>query len=218
VGAGPVTEDEFNRCTDPQKMLAFLRGRVSDRKLRLFAVACCRRFPALFSDEPSRNALDLLERFSDGRADAGEFWSSMRGMEAEIGGERASQALVMVVPAWWRIMMAVRQANLEVVARLAAELTRKARKGEPFVQSQFVRDIFGPLPFHPVALDPVWQTPRVVALAQAVYDEQAFDGLPVLADALEEAGCTDQDVLGHCRGPGPHTKGCWVVDALLGRG
>ena len=54
-------------------------------------------------------------------------------------------------------------------------------------------------------------------LAQAIYEERRFGDLPVLADALEEAGCTDADILSHCRGPGPHVRGCWVVDLLLGK-
>jgi hypothetical protein len=55
-------------------------------------------------------------------------------------------------------------------------------------------------------------------LAQAIDDERAFDRLPILADALEDAGCTDADLLNHCRGPGLHVMGCWVVDMLLGKG
>jgi hypothetical protein len=70
-------------------------------------------------------------------------------------------------------------------------------------------------PFRPVVADPSWLTPTVVALADAIYAERAFDRLPVLADALEEAGCDNADVLSHCRGPGPHVPGCWVVDMVL---
>jgi hypothetical protein len=69
-----------------------------------------------------------------------------------------------------------------------------------------------------VPLDPAWRTPAVLQLAQALYDDRAFDQLPILADALEEAGCTSRDVLDHCRGPGPHVRGCWVVDLVLGKG
>jgi len=65
-------------------------------------------------------------------------------------------------------------------------------------------------------VDP-WLTPTVIALAQAIYDEQAFDRMPVLADALEDAGCANAEILGHCRSPCPHVRGCWVVDLLLKR-
>jgi hypothetical protein len=79
-----------------------------------------------------------------------------------------------------------------------------------------VRDIFGN-PFRPVAVDPSWLTETVVALAEGIYQERAFDRMPILADALEDAGCDDADVLNHCRQPGEHVRGCWVVDLLTGR-
>lgn len=79
-----------------------------------------------------------------------------------------------------------------------------------------LRDIVGN-PFLPVNQDPSWATPKVVTLAQAIYDERAFDRLPVLAGALEEAGCTNTDILSHCRGHGSHVRGCWPVDLILGK-
>jgi hypothetical protein len=79
-----------------------------------------------------------------------------------------------------------------------------------------LRDIFGN-PHRPVTADPAWLTPNVVSLAQTLYDDRAFNRLPELADALEEAGCTNTDVLAHCRAPGPHVRGCWVVDLVLGK-
>jgi hypothetical protein len=72
-------------------------------------------------------------------------------------------------------------------------------------------------PFRPVVFDPRWRTETVVALAAGIYEERAFDRLPVLADALEEAGCDNSDVLSHCRGPGPHARGCWVMDGVLAK-
>jgi hypothetical protein len=79
-----------------------------------------------------------------------------------------------------------------------------------------IRDIFGN-PFRPVKVAPAWRTSTGVELAQAIYDERAFDRLPILADALEDAGCTNADVLEHCRQTGIHARGCWVVDLLLGK-
>jgi hypothetical protein len=82
-----------------------------------------------------------------------------------------------------------------------------------------IRDIFGN-PFRPVAVDPDWLTwngGTVPKLAQAIYDQRRFQDLPILADALEEAGCTNADILNHCRQPGEHVRGCWVVDLVLGK-
>src|SRR5262245_19189484 len=66
-------------------------------------------------------------------------------------------------------------------------------------------------------IDPNWLTSTVVDLARGIYEERAFDRLPILADALQDAGCDNDDLLGHCRGPGPHARGCWVVDLVLGK-
>jgi hypothetical protein len=82
-----------------------------------------------------------------------------------------------------------------------------------------LRDILGN-PFCPRVIDPHWLTwndGTVAKLAENIYAERTFDRLPILADALEEAGCTDADILGHCRSDGPHARGCWVIDLLLGK-
>src|SRR5205823_4620402 len=72
-------------------------------------------------------------------------------------------------------------------------------------------------PFRAVAVDLEWRTSSVLALARGISEERAFDRMPFLGDALEDAGCTNMDLLSHCRGPGPHALGCWVIDALLGK-
>ena len=87
-------------------------------------------------------------------------------------------------------------------------------------QARLVREVFGN-PFRAVSVPPVcraWNSGTMVKLAQAIYDDRAFDRLPVLADALEESGCTDPVILDHCRSGGEHVRGCWVVDLLLGKG
>jgi hypothetical protein len=83
-------------------------------------------------------------------------------------------------------------------------------------QAALVRCVFGN-PFRPVAFDPGWRTSDAVALAKGIYDDRAFDRLPILADALQDAGCTNDDILAHCRNDGPHARGCWVVDLVLGK-
>jgi hypothetical protein len=94
-----------------------------------------------------------------------------------------------------------------------------ARDAATTGQCVMLRCIFGNL-FHPATLDPTWLAwngGTVPKLAQAIYDDRRFSDLPILADALEEAGCTDADILAHCRSEGPHVRGCWVVDLLLGK-
>lgn len=84
------------------------------------------------------------------------------------------------------------------------------------VQAVFVREIFGN-PFRPVVIDPRWQTSTVVDLARSVYDEKAFDRMPILADALMDGGCDSEPIIEHCRQSTEHLRGCWVVDLLTGR-
>jgi hypothetical protein len=99
----------------------------------------------------------------------------------------------------------------ELERRLSA-----VREPEIAAQVALVRCVFGN-PFRPVTLAPAWLTASVRQLAQAIYDDRAFDRLPILADALEDVGCDNADVLGHCRQGGEHVRGCWVVDLVLGR-
>src|SRR5262249_41152819 len=130
----------------------------------------------------------------------------------------------------WRILTpaylaAARAASAAASARKYRARTgrgtgRPAEKAERAAQSCLLRDIFGPRPFRPVAVDPgwlSWNAATTRGLAGAIYEERAFDRLPILADALEEAGCADADLLSHCRQPGEHVRGCWVVDLLLGK-
>jgi hypothetical protein len=104
------------------------------------------------------------------------------------------------------------------------EMGAEAEEAERKFQCDLLRDLFGN-PFHPTPLNPAWLTTPSTSLARAAYEERnlpsgAVDGdrLAVLADALEEAGCSDVAILGHLRGRGPHYRGCWLVDALLGKG
>jgi hypothetical protein len=109
--------------------------------------------------------------------------------------------------------------ELGIDAWRAAEIKQKAGgdfEHERAAQISLLRDIFGS-PFRPVTLDPSWLTSTVTALAHGIYADRAFDRLPILADALQDAGCDHPDVLAHCRGPGPHARGCWVVDLILGK-
>jgi hypothetical protein len=90
-------------------------------------------------------------------------------------------------------------------------------RAERVAQADLLRDIFGN-PFRPVTLNPSWLTSDVTALARQMYDSRDFSPMPILADALQDAGCENPDVLNHCRSDGPHVRGCWVVDLLLGKG
>jgi len=90
------------------------------------------------------------------------------------------------------------------------------RETEQSNRCDLLRDIFGN-PFRPVTPDPRWLTSTVIDLARTIYEERQWERMPILADALMDAGCDSEEVINHCRGPGPHVRGCFVVDLLLGK-
>jgi hypothetical protein len=96
------------------------------------------------------------------------------------------------------------------------DILTAATWADPFCQAALLRDLVGN-PFRPVAASPSWLTAGVRSLARAIYQDRTFDLLPLLADALEEAGCTNAAILNHCRNPGEHVRGCWAVDLVLGK-
>jgi hypothetical protein len=203
-------------------MLKFLRGKGSDRKLRLFACACCRRVWHLLTDQRSRRAVEVAEQFADGLTSGEELGSVCESAEqvgadlfadggAEEGFHSAAQA------AEW---VALANRDRKKAARAAQKVARVTMRITRLPQIDLLRDVFGPLPFHPLLIDSTWLSWNdgiIPKLAQAIYDDRAFDRLPILADALEEAGCTNADILNHCRQPSEHVRGCWVVDLLLGK-
>jgi hypothetical protein len=83
-------------------------------------------------------------------------------------------------------------------------------------QAHLLRELFGN-PFRPAAFELRWRTSDVRDLTRAIYEDKAFERLPILGDALMDAGCEDENIIGHCRGPGPHVRGCWVVDQILSK-
>jgi hypothetical protein len=221
-----MTEADWLACESPEPMLGFLQRRPSDRKLRLFGCACSRRSWHLFTDERSRKAVQLGERYADRALSPREAWAVRRGAwtvwraargatEDSAIREAARVAVVAVSSPYATLGFVTASLNLALVDAA----TRGGRETEQEALCSLVRDVFGN-PFRPPPLDGAWlrwNGGAVQSLAQAVYEERAFDRLPVLADALEEAGCTDADLLGHCRQPGPHVLGCWAVDLLLGK-
>jgi hypothetical protein len=203
-------------------MLSLLEsiGRLSDRKLRLFAVACSRRLFGKVSLPPyCWEQVHVAERYADGAAAADELACLHRYCNST-----AEHACMNTTELSCGVQMADAAAgNAAWAASVGGNVMpddggqSKGRFAtEAGMQCDLIRCIFGN-PFQLVSVAPVWRTTTVVRLAQAIYEDRSFDHLPILADALEEAGCTDAAILGHLRGPGPHVRGCWVIDLLLGK-
>jgi hypothetical protein len=224
-----MTEQEWKECADPTPMLAFLQSRVSDRKCRLFACACCRRlWPGLSCSTEQRRAVEIAEQHADGLARSEELSEAEETLDSS-GDFRDSAAEIAVQGGWDGHVMATECAEAAAWSVFYCGTTgAKGRVGrddparkateqhEKEAQAHLLREVLGN-PFRSVTLNPAWRTSNVTALAQAIYDDRAFDRLPILADALEDAGCDNADILNHCRQPGEHVRGCWVVDLLLGK-
>jgi len=206
-----MTEAEWLACTDPEMMLKFLRGRASERKPRLFAVACCRLFSDSFTAERSRRAVNTAERHADTPLAGEELATIQMAAVIRLKSKAFTRArAIRELPVW----VLTREAVISAGGVLARTLYAMP-ESRPHL-CQLLRDIVGN-PFLPVTVNPAWLTSTVVSLAQAIYTDRAFDRLPILADALEDASCDQDDILAHCRGPGRHVLGCFVVDALLGK-
>ncbi len=230
-----MTESEWLNCADPQVMLEFLREKTSDRKPRLFAVACCRRIWHLVTDGRSRQAVEVAERFADNLAKTSELKAAcpMRRNDADpcekvawgvadrnalISAVITSAATILIASpesSSTQVFEVLERREEEAVTKLLEQSNKMVRREEA-EHCQILRDIFGN-PFHHIAIDSSWLTPAVKALAQSIYDERTFDQMTFLGEELVKSGCDNQEILGHCRGPGPHARGCWVVDLLLGR-
>ncbi len=234
-----MTEAEWMACTNLGEMVYFLRNRVTDRKWRLFAAACCRSVLNSLGDPRCRNAIALTERLADGNARLDELVAAQQlacAVLEETGANRKSHpvediARVITIPTLdaQTVAHATAMNVVGVIGEMAwkeamgqgrrrqEKKRREAWRQEESTQISLLPDVVGN-PFRPATLAPVWldwNDGVIRKLAQAVYDDRAFDRLPVLADALEEAGSTDAALLTHCRGPGPHVRGCWLVDLLL---
>lgn len=235
-----MTESEWQACTEPQKMLEFLQGKVSERKLRLFTVACCRRLWILTTgEEPAE--LAIAEMFADGKAEAHLLVRVVETLQQPLASVRRKfargrpfylihepmlvafrigSALLWGANASGQFLQAAYWTGPANYDRASINARYTARETESARQVVTARCIFGHLPFRCVTINSAWlawNDGTVQKIAQAIYDECAFDRLPILADALEESGCTDADILNHCRQPAEHVRGCWVVDLILGK-
>jgi hypothetical protein len=224
---GAMTEPDWFSASSPETMLKFLQdqGFVSERKLRLFAVACCRQVWHQLLVEDSQTAIEMSEKFADGRATLVELRAA--NMRAELRrpfigwSERAKHAGHAAIQCSSDSAGTV-HGGIVVASTTSWALRPNAPTSDylslltsgRIKQADLVRDIF-PNPFRPINFDPSWRTETVQLLSRSMYESRDFSPMSILADALMDVGCNELAVLEHCRSGGPHVRGCFVVDWCL---
>jgi hypothetical protein len=224
-----MTEVEWLTSDDPDQLLLWNHPRFTPRKLRLFAVACCRVVQWRFTDPRSWAAVEAVEAYLDGALPleslrtraigASEAWTDValhrdrRPMRNTKGGELTTLA------AWQLISPFVAEdpipGDLRSSVNATIGIARQGVKRAKGVQAELFRDVFA-RPDAVMAFDPAWRTSDVLLLARGIYEEWAFDRMPILADALQDAGCDSDDILSHLRDANAtHVRGCWALDLVL---
>jgi hypothetical protein len=236
-----MTEEKWLGPMMAANLLAFVRDRTTDRKLRLFAAALCRLLEHLISDEYLTRALECTERAADHPDNAKELIGASERLSVrrtqllleKFGINDPEQQIRRIRPLqlpkpaqdwlWaWEAYERALLANSKEAASgslqraILAIYSPRTQKLSTSITVKILRDIFGN-PFRPVTLDPRWLSSNVFDLAQTIYNERVWERMPILADALMDAGCDSEEILSHCRGEGPHVRGCWLVDLLLGK-
>jgi hypothetical protein len=209
-----MTEEEWMACEDVAKLLK--RGRLSsdDRKSRLLICAWCRRRWDVL-DERYQRAVEVGEQYADGLATATD-------LDNVRAGARTARKMYGVQFAYARKIQYTdvlgASAHLAYYPYDIGDAEKaQARAAEKRIQVALLRDVFGN-PFRPSSINPAWRTSDVRLLARGIYDDRAFDRIPILADALQDAGCDNDDVLTHLRDTtATHVRGCWALDLVLGK-
>lgn len=231
-----MTEAKWLTCMDPTPMLGYLRDKGGSRKLRLFACICCRRIWYMLTDIRTQQAVKVAEAFADSLTSQRERRTScaeVRSYADDFAPDEAVAAAIHRLPFFaaveasrWSASACGAAADADWPGLNHIEVGQRERVQERTRQAALLREFFGN-PFRLVSLSAAfltWNEALVVRLAQTAYAERKMpEGildnvrLAILADALEESGCADADILNHLRSPGPHVRGCWAVDLCLGK-
>jgi len=222
-----MTEAEWQASEDTDELIAWVLPRAGQHEMALFAAACCRRCWGLLAAKESRDAVQVAERFADGGADhwqCGEAVSAARkaaeAVSLRVARRKLTPAHQAAADAVLAGMNHINPASLQLMSRDVS-----VALGEPSPNAhhaRLLRDVCDP--FTPDAPALAGRSGLVTGLARAAYRERLLPSghldparLAVLSDALEDADCTDAGLLGHLRGPGPHVRGCWALDLVLGQ-
>jgi hypothetical protein len=220
-----MTESQWLKPGDLTPHVEWLWKKKRLRKLRLFSVACCRQLEPWIDEPLLLEAIERAERLADGELSDATI-NKWRQKVNRLGDERRRKSRNAWTPQL-SVFDDVRFVCHEnqyfgfvdcwrTLVYHGKVFGRKFVKAGPGLAHALLLDVFGN-PFRPVEFDKQWRTDTAVSLARGMYDTRDFGAMPILADALQDAGCDNDDVLDHCRGSGPHVRGCWVVDLVLGK-
>jgi hypothetical protein len=208
-----MTEAEWRKATDCRQLLVLLERHASGRKARLFACGLGRLLWPYLGDDRSRTVIEVAERKADGEADSAELIAAHDAAADVIRGTASRVAYWVGDHHPWQsarvVAMQIQGGNDQ---RDATDWGFRFSRIAP----EILRCVFR-FPFRPVAFDPGWQTVDALGLARGIYKDRDFGRMPLLADALMDAGCDDDQIISHCRTGGLHVRGCWVVDLVLGK-
>jgi hypothetical protein len=217
-----MTEEELRGSRE--YLLDFIMQHESDRKRLLALCAFCRPTWDYVTMDRNREALEASERYADGEMNLLELeerWRRARYEPVVYEEWDAAVAGPAIREARWPAHMAPKGKRDEAARRaFHAACPVEVRSGWFADQIAFMRDVFGLLDtgyYEASSFRPAWRSGAAVALAREMHESRDFSAMPVLADALLDAGCDSEQVLAHCRGPGPHARGCWAVDLVLGK-
>jgi hypothetical protein len=229
-----MTAEEWETCDDPHRMLRAFRAtlprvpvsalgytiRTPERKMQLFAVALGRGCQWLFKHDWHRLALDATEEAAECADQEGptrlalsQLYDDMRRPNHPDNPDLDTVARQAALPhEFWEATDAL------LVSCVRALRTAWGNRKPPVpAQADLVREIFGN-PFRPVVFAREWRTDTTLPLAWQVYESRDFSALPILADALQDAGCDSAELLAHLRDEcAPHVRGCWALDRVLGK-
>jgi hypothetical protein len=219
-----MDEVTWTTCDDHCALLRYIQAHASTRKLRLFLCGCCRVIWNRIEVENLRSAVELAERLADREALPVEAEYQMTQILQTLQApdvERERHGLGRDQPASWQSGVFFhckttlhKDATLRGLGHLSV-WSHSAYLTE-LNPSKVLRCVFGN-PYRLVSLVEDWLTSTVIALARQMYDSRDFCPMPILADALQDAGCDNEEILQHCRGSGPHVRGCFLIDLLLGK-
>src|SRR5262245_38096778 len=202
-------------------MLKFLGTHYGGRKLRLLACACCRRVWDYLPGKMSQHAVEVAERFADGQVSERELDEAGDAVEAPDDPNWSNPA---AFATWRKPLKGAEEAAAWAVGFAARSVKTKLDwealfSRERARQAELLREIAGN-PFQAVGMPSgllAWENGTIARMAQSIYETNRFGDLPILADALEDAGCSDAEILSHCRVATEHVRGCWMIDAILAK-